>query len=210
MGQFAEFYNLDLLDVNTPPDEGHVRLFRNKNAARNPVDGNAAFLVKHSDGYLEPLSTSGGGGALASVDQGSFTISADGSTGSINGVPVVPVNNLDGTWTMTIPTVGRLELGHFNAQSNLIVDIDDFRYASSYGKGNLTLQDCLVTLNQQVAGTPFIGMFSDFGDIINVGDNANNGWQVQITNISDTSYDILWQQNGTGLLTFVQWHGVMS
>lgn len=55
MGQFAEFYNLDLINVNIPPDAGHVRLIRNSALPRNPLDPTAPFIAVHDDGYLEPI-----------------------------------------------------------------------------------------------------------------------------------------------------------
>lgn len=61
MGQFSEFYNLDLNDANNCPDVGHVRLVRNKNIAQIPPDPTAPFQVKHSDGTFEPLGGNGVG-----------------------------------------------------------------------------------------------------------------------------------------------------
>lgn len=170
---------------------------------RDNSDG--LYYGKLSNGTVELI---GGAGSGAFIEQGEFSISADGSTGTINGAPIVPVDNLDGTWTITIPTIRRLKLAHLTSQSNLFVDPNNFRFAGSLGKDNGILSDSLSSLNQMVAGVQSIASQAPFGESISITDNAGNGWSGTIQNITDTSYDVLFTQNGTGLDTSVQWHGV--
>lgn len=59
MSQFLEIYNELTARINRPPDTRRGQLFRRSNIARNPEDPTAPYVVKHSDGYEEPISGDG-------------------------------------------------------------------------------------------------------------------------------------------------------
>lgn len=58
MGQDAFIHNTLVANVNTPQGE-NLTLVRQSNIARTPVDLTKPYQIKHADGTLEPLDTTG-------------------------------------------------------------------------------------------------------------------------------------------------------
>ena len=80
MAQDQEFYNDQTENINEPPSEKSVRIFRRDHLERIEAGPNDRFVAKHSDGFLEWVGA-GGSGAGAQGAQG-FQGTPGGGAGS--------------------------------------------------------------------------------------------------------------------------------
>lgn len=158
--------------------------------------GTGTFDFDESEANYEGVIFTGGSTEVGDSDleKGEFSISADGSSGTINGSPAgsALVDNGGGFFTITIPTAKKVKFIH---------DIMGYKNGSisiySFGKGDDSGQNC--QYNDGGSNAIYIDK------MIAVLDASADGWLGVISDIRNTEIDFTLELVGSGVEMICQW-----